>query len=114
MLWKLGRADALRFVVLYIADYYQRHGRQVALLPAKTERDKRVQQQLREDMKFDEFLARLDEEDHQLGKSPTLLEALHNATADAERDRLMSQVTQRMNAEQSSDQRSPASSASKS
>ena len=114
LLWKLCRADAYRFVVLYITDYYLRHGRQLALLPGKTEREKRVQQQLLEDMKFDEILGRFDDEDHRLGKSPTLLEALNNATTDAESDLLMSQVTRRMDAGQGMDQRSQASSASKS
>jgi hypothetical protein len=114
LLWKLCRADAYRFVVLYITDYYLRHGRQVAFLPGKTEREKGVQQQMREDMKLDEFLGRLDDEDHRLGKSPTLLEALGNAMTRAETDRLMSQVIQRREAEQGLDQRSPASNASKS
>lgn len=114
MLWKLCRADAYRFVVLYITDYYLRHGRKLALLPGKTEREKRVQQQLLEDMKFDEILGRFDDEDHRLGKSPTLLEALNNATTGTESDRLMSQVTQRLDAEKNLGQRSPASNASKS
>lgn len=113
-LWKLCRADTDRFLVLYITDYYLRHGRQVGLRPAKTEREKRVQQQLRQDMKYDEILGRFDEEDYRLGKSPTLLEAIGKATTDSERDRLLSQVTQRLVAEQGLDQRSPASSASKS
>lgn len=114
LLRKLCREDFYRFSVLVFTDYCLRHGHQLRFQPTATEREERLRQQMLEDLEVDEIMARLDEEDRRLGKSPTLMEALDKAETEAESKRLISQAVQRWAAEQGLNQRSSASTASKS
>lgn len=100
LLRKLCREDFHRFSVLVFTDYCLRHGHRLLFRPDATEREGRLREQLFQDLEYDAMMAWFDEEDRQLGKSPTLLEALDNATTDAESERLMSQVAQRWMTEQ--------------
>ena len=73
MLWKLCRADFQRFCAPLVIDYALRHGQEMKVQPATSEREVRLRRQMVREMEHDTDLARLDDEDQRLGKSPSLL-----------------------------------------
>ena len=52
--------------------------------PPKNRHEEQIEDQLEQDFLYERALARIDAADQQLGKSPTIAEALHNAEPDSE------------------------------